>query len=280
MEQMALDDILGGTEPPVAVPEPPPVAEPTEPPAVVPEAAPEKQPTAAEAKERQRGADGKFVAQLEAEKAAKEAAKEPVKQELTEKELGFLKTIETERRKRQELERENAALRAPRAPAAPAQPEVPAEPPKTFWDDPEGTLTRFEQKLQGAIVNTRLNTAEMLARSRHTDFDEKMDVFKELVKSTPGVWNQCVNSPDPAEFAYQTGKRHKELADVGGMEQWEAQKEKELTLKVETKLKEKLEKEAKERAAIPGSLSEVRGTTQHTPVWGGPTPLDNVLHDK
>lgn len=232
-------------------------------------------------------ATGQFSKKEEEKKAeavAPKETKEPPKQELTEKERGFLKAAEEERKKRQELERRLTELESARAatPAQPAAPQAPTE-VKGFWDDPEkyteDRIKRLEANLQGTALQTRLYTAEQIARTKYPDFQETVEVFGEILKSTPGLQAQWLASPDPAEFAYRTGKNHKELQEVGNIDKLKEKIEKETRIKVEAEIKERLEAEAKKRAELPGSLSHVTGVTGGggRPTWGGPTSLDNIL---
>ena len=203
----------------------------------------------------------------------REPEKPPV-QQFTEKERAFLAAAQSERAKRQELEKQLQAMKEAKT----------QEAPKSFFDDPEGTLKSLKDELQATKeevkqgqINTRLQTSEMVARSRHTDFEEKVTVFAELVQKTPGLGQQWLAAPDPAEFAYQTAKAHKELQDAGGMESWRQKAEKEIRAKVEAELKAKAEALEKERQKLPPSLSDARGTTVNRPVWGGPTSLETIL---
>lgn len=212
-----------------------------------------------------------------ATKAEVPAVAEPAKpaapqQEFTEKEKAFLRAAQEERGKRQELERRLAAMEASK----------PAEPVKTFWDDPEAALKAHEDRIKAEGNNARLNMAEFSARQRHTDFDEKIAVFSTLIQQTPGLHQQWLASPDPAEFAYALGKNHKELQEVGGIEQLRAKIQAETTTRVraevEAELKAKADKLAQDRAALPPSLSDARSTGgANKPVWGGPESMEEIL---
>lgn len=217
---------------------------------------------------------GQFVAKPEPAKVevkpeVKPGVKEPA-HEMTPQYKAAIAQANDERKKRQELERRLAALEGVK----------PKEPAKSFWDDPEGALQTFEQKIEGVALNTRLNTAEAICRSKHTDFDEKIAVFAEIINQVPGLHQQWLSTPDPAEFAYQTGKSHLDLRQAGGIPELRAQIEKETRVKVEAELKDKYEKAAAQRAALPGSLSDARSTGVNRPVWGGPTSLDGILGSK
>lgn len=193
-------------------------------------------------------------------------------QELTDKEKAFLRAAQEERGKRQELERRLAAIES-----AKAQPPASAEPAKTFWDDPEGALEKHKQEIRREQIQERLKTTELIARRAHPDFEEKLAVFATVVQQTPGLSQQWLASPDPAEFAYNLGKNHLELQQAGSIDELRAKIEKETRIKLETELKEKADKLAQERAAIPPSLSEARSTGVNKPVWGGIPSLEDVL---
>lgn len=199
---------------------------------------------------------------------------EPKKEEFTEKERAFLRGLEEERRKRQDLERQLNEIRN-----AKQQPEGEK---KTFWDDPEGTLKRFEQgldqKLTQRELDTRLSTSEYIARSKYQDFDQKVQIFAELLQSTPGLHAQWLASPDPAEFVYRTAEKTQLLRDAGGLEQLRAKIEKETREKLESEYKKKEQELEKKRSALTGSLSETKGaSTRQEPVYTGPTPLNDIL---
>lgn len=189
------------------------------------------------------------------------------KQEMTDKERAFLARAIDETNKRQALEARIKELEG----------KVTPEQPKQFWDDPEAKLNEFEQRIQGVAVNTRLNTAEMIARSKHTDFEEKAAVFAQICQSTPGVWEKALQSPDPAEFAYTIGKNYMDLQQAGNLDNLKAKIEKEVRVRLEAEMKEKADKDAKDRADLPETLSDAHSVQHKRATWSGPTPLDSIL---
>lgn len=196
------------------------------------------------------------------------------RQEMSEKERAFLAAAQEERRKRQELERRIQEIEASKT----------KETPKQFWDNPEEALAKFKAEITEATTRTRLDTAEMIARRQYPDFDEKVQTFGQLVNSVPGLAQQWLSSPDPAEFAYKVAKNHMEVQAVGGLDQLMAKKEAEIRARLEAELREKYDKAAleaaKQREQLPGSLSNTRGVSQNKPVWTGPTPLGSLLEGK
>lgn len=194
-------------------------------------------------------------------------------QEFTEREKAFLKAAQEERRQRQELEKRLAAQ--------------PQEPPKPFYEDPEGFAKNLEEKMNSVATNTRLNTAELIARSKYQDFDQKIEVFSRIVQETPGLAQKWLAAQDPAEFAYRTAVNHQRLQEaekVGGLDALLQKAREEAAAEARTKLeaefKAKAEEDAKIRASLPGSLSDARNSGGGRPVWGGPTSLDSILSTK
>lgn len=288
MEQMELSDILKGVDRPVVksdvkteiAPAPTekvdvaPVTEASPPPVSARKAHRDRE-QAAQGRERN-PETGQFSPKEAAPKETPPAETpappaKPAQPEMSEKERALLAAAIDERAKRQAIEKQLADLRS----------AAPAEPAKTFWDDPEAALAKVQGEMRGLAVKTRLDTSETIARGRYTDYDEKINIFKGLAETTPGLFERAVAAPDPADFAYQTAKRHKEIQEAGGVNELLAKKEKETRIKVEAEMREKFKKEQEERekeqAAIPGSLSGVAGTGNTRPVWSGPTPLDSIL---
>ncbi len=219
-------------------------------------------------------AEEKPVEKLEVEKPVEKVVEKAPTQDLTDKEKAFLKAMHEERGKRQELEKRLQAIETAK----------PQEPEKTFFDDPDGALAKRDEAftkqitdIKAEIVTSRLNTAEFLFRRDHKDFDEKIEVFGGLLKQTPGLYQQWMGSPDPAEFAYNLGKTHLELKEAGGIPELRAKIEKETRIKLEAELKDKAEALAKERAALPPSLSDARSTGVNRPTWGGVPTMEEIL---
>lgn len=209
------------------------------------------------------------------EEAKPEPKVEQPREEFTPKERALLATAQEERRKRQELEQQLAQYRQ--------QPQQ-QEPPKPFWEDPDGILKQREEQLtqtfSQSLFKQRLEFTEELARVKYPDYNEVVEVFKEVAAQAPGLVQQCMASQNPAEFAYKLGKHHKEMRDVGSVDAYKQKLEKELRVKLEAEMKEKFERELKERQALVPSLSDAHSTKSNKAVWGGPTPLDNVLSDR
>lgn len=188
----------------------------------------------------------------------------------------FLAAAQDERRKRQELERQLAEIRQQLP--KPEQPQG-----KTFWDDPEGflkeRLTSMEQARDQSALQVRMQTADMLARSKYPDYEEKLHVFEELAQTVPGLAQQLVAAEHPGEFAYTTAKNHMMIREAGGVEALVEKRVAAERVRIEGELKAKAEELAKSKAALPGTLSDIKGaaSNQQRAEWTGPSSLDDVL---
>ena len=202
-----------------------------------------------------------------------ETPKEPTKplDEYSPREKAAFAKAADETRKRQALERQLEELKK--------------DPPKPFFEDPDGALARqkkeLEDKINYSILSTKIQTSESIARSRYPDYDEKFNIFNELVITSPHLAEQAFQAPDPAEFAYKTAKTHKDLQDAGGVDKLKEKMEADLRTKIraeiEAELKTRKEALEKERESLPGSLSDTPSKGVNRPVWGGPTSLDSIL---
>lgn len=297
-DQMSLDGILSDEEPKTPAPS---NAEP-----VITGATPAPEVEVERVKSRQKehlakewaaqGRDpetGQFISKEPEKKevaaADPEKAKDPPKVELTEKEKALLARANDETRKRQELERRLAAIEQERAKVAQTQqPVADSQQPKTFWEDADGALQQqktemleLKQEFKNELMQTKLQISEDFARSRHPDYAETIPIFGELLKTTPGLYQQWAASPDMAEFAYKIAKNHQQLQQADGLDNLLKKKEEEITAKVRKEIEEELAKKEAEKQklaeSLPRSLSEMRGTSQQTPAWGGPTPLSSIL---
>lgn len=191
----------------------------------------------------------------------------PPHQEMTDKERAFMAAARDERQKRQELERRlNEMEQAQKAP------------PKEFWEAPEEKLKEFEDRIQHGMLKSKIDMAESIARSRHQDFDEKVNVFAELLQNTPGLHEQWLSALDPAEFAYKAAENYINYTQAGSIDNVRAKIEAEVRAKVEAEYKAKELEREKKLSSIPNSLSNANGSgSSATPAWTGPASLESLL---
>ena len=207
---------------------------------------------------------------------------------MTPKEKAFYTKSKDERQKRQESERENAALKARleqiERQSQQTQPKT-EEAKKDFWEDPEAALNRHNsdiarqrEDMQRMNIATKLEVSEMLVKRDHPDYVEKLQVFQDLLKTNPQLMNQVLSAPVPAEFVYKFAKNHMEISQAGSLDNLRAKMEAEIRAKVEAELRLKDENKQKVLSSLPNSLTTERSTGGGTQAWSGPPPLDDILH--
>lgn len=192
----SLSDILRNPEPPVVTPTDVKPAEPAE---AAPSAA---EPETAEAKaSRARDESGKFT---KADPKA-EPAKEPVKETTP----ADVPAILAERRKRQAVEQELAALRA-------QSQTKPTPPPSVFENEDAAIRARVDEAvrpLKERFFNQSIRAAQATYKG---DFDAAYQSFSEASEKDPRMIAALQESDDPGEYIYMHGMFHKELAGVNG----------------------------------------------------------------
>lgn len=193
----SLGDILRNPAPPVATPTDVKPVETTE---AAPSAA--EKPETAEAKaSRARDEAGKFT---KAEPKA-EPAKEPVKETTP----ADVPAILAERRKRQAVEQELAALRA-------QSQTKPTPPPSVFENEDMAIRARVDEAvrpLKERFFNQSIRAAQATYKG---DFEAAYQSFSEASEKDPRMIQALQESDDPGEYIYMHGMFHKELAGVNG----------------------------------------------------------------
>ena len=255
VQPTSLTDILSGQEP---VQQPEPVQ--TEP---QPEPEPEAEPQT----------DAKADEPAQPGEPSSSEENEPTSQTVP------LKALESERHKRQELERRLAALESQNDQLHSDEPEIdPLLEPEKFVEESEKRVT---SKVDNDMFNMRVEMSQMMLRSQFEDYDEVEAVFLEAAEKNPALAIQLRQSPMPAQFAYQEGQRLKFLNSIGDdPKSYEQKIREEERAKVLEELKTQSSDQEKTDAveAAPKSLADAPNTAPRKgPEWEGPTPLTSIL---
>lgn len=159
-------------------------------------------PADVEAKARARDEAGKFTKAEPKEEPAKEApAKETTPADVP--------AILAERRRRQAVEQELAALRA-------QSQTNPAPPPSVFENEDAAIRARVDEAvrpLKERFFNQSIRAAQAIYKG---DFDAAYKSFAEASEKDPRMIQALQESEDPGEYIYMHGMFHKELAGVNG----------------------------------------------------------------
>lgn len=154
-----------------------------------------------------------------------------------------------EREKRQRLEAELAQYKAK---AEPAKEDTTED---DLFSNPAEVLKRVQMEAYAAARRDMINMSEAILFETKPDAQEKIDAFKEAVQQNPTLYQQMLQHPNPAGFAYQEGSK---FLSVKSMPQDMAAYEKELRAKIEAELAAKYgQKGGKLPSSIPTTLSDV-----------------------
>lgn len=238
-----LTEILGET----------PASEPAPEPAPEPEASPEPAETPAET-----AVDDPVAEQEPAEAPA-------------EKKMVPLEALQEERKKRQALE------------AAQKQPEP--EPEKIdLWDDPEGAIKqvedRFEKRLteqQEMMQQQRISMSAELVKGQYDDYDDAIGAFSEAIAENPSLENAAINAQNPALEAYNIGKKHMALKEIGDPIAYKEKLAAEIRADLLKEMQDNRTTIAKEiKQSMPSDIVNEAGAATNKNQWSGPTPINQL----
>jgi len=191
-----------------------------------------------------------------------------------------------ERAKRQELEAQLRAQLEQRVKNLETPKEQEAEQEIDFLDDPDAWRDRFvgqiEQRVQAAEQrgNARfLQLVEQQARASHEDYDAIVSVFHAAAKENPALARECMSSPNPAEYAYQSGMSLKRLNDAGGDLDSLLKAEREKAAQQAIEQYKAANPSAEQRVAgIPESLTTITGAKDKARNEPVDVPLDSMFN--
>lgn len=160
--------------------------------------------------------------------------------------------LRDERSKRQALERRLAELEAMQG--APARPDA--------NEDPEGAASYLQQQMQGEVWKVKAGLSRSMVASQKADYAEREAEFIEMAADNPDLVRQMYNSENPALFAYETARKHKEYLELQNVDEAKAKLRAEVRAEIEAELTAKAEAERagegrRHAAAHTPSLSDV-----------------------
>lgn len=216
-----------------------------------------------------RNEKGQFVPK--GDKPADEAKEAPPASEEREATVPIA-ALKDERRKRQELEDQIAALQRQFEQQKPKEQPAPA-----FWDDPDNAISaRIEQATERAFQRIqqqqhieKINASELAAKAKYDDYQDAFRAFQQAASLNPLLIQQMTTASDPGEFAYTTGKRSLDLGRVGSIDE---------LLKQE---RAKWEAEVKAAAPAPSfprsTVTDGSAAPRSSVPYDGPTPDSRLL---
>lgn len=236
---------------------------------------PAVEPEEPEATAQPENADADGVTDTEGEKPGEEPASEPPsdKAKADKIEPGEPATIpkarlDAEIAKRKDLEERLSRLEGKDG-EKPEKPDI--------LEDPEG----YEQYLDTKLFTERCAISEELVKSSvgEQEYQKAYEAFEAAVSENPALGYQLRQAPNPAKFAYEQGRKHQFLAEIGNDPA--AYKEKlkaELVAEIKAELTAEKPDETPAKPSPPKSLAtKPSGPTSPGPGWQGPTPLEELL---
>jgi hypothetical protein len=185
------------------------------------------------------------------DKGVKEESAPPAESQAPAKDERFIpiNALLDEREKRQRLEAELAQLKAQ---AEPAKEDTTED---DLFSNPAEVLRRVQMEAYAAARRDMINMSEAILFESKPDAQEKIDAFKDAIQQNPTLYQQMLQHPNPAGFAYQEGSK---FLSVKSMPNDMAAYEKELRAKIEAELAAKYgQKGGKLPSSIPTTLSDV-----------------------
>lgn len=184
-----------------------------------------------------------------------------------------------EREKRQQYERELKEYREQQEKAKKDAPKLP-----DYFEDPEGYNAAVEKMVQERVsgleakVNQQMSAAwlsmsERAAKARYQDFDEKLEAFSKEAQTNPVLAAQMMQSPDPGDYVYQTGKKLLALSTTPDLDSLKEQIRNELL----AEMKQGEEAKKAKLASVPRSLSKEQSASGPRQAEWTPTPIEDAL---
>ena len=193
---------------------------------------------------------------------------EPVVDESAAKINAFQRMAEDERHKRQQLE------------AQIHQQQEEKEKPD-FWENPEemvkNEVGRVRQEIGQEFQARLLNMSESSAMARHEDYGDKFNVFQQMVQRDPAIYQQMLQQPDPAEYAYRAAKRLMDIQSIGDVDSFKQQTRAEIRAEIEAEVKAEFEGKLNQANSLPQSFSEKGSKSTPRGEYTGMTSFESIL---
>ena len=184
-----------------------------------------------------------------------------------------------EREKRQQYERELKEFREQQDKAKKEAPKLP-----DYFENPDAynaaieqmvqeRVTGLEQKVNQQMSQAWLSMSERAAKARYQDFDEKLEAFSLEAQTNPVLAAQMMQSPDPGDYVYQTGKKLMALSSTPDLDTLREQIRNELL----AEMKQGEDAKKAKLAAVPKSLSREQSASGPRESEWQPTSLEDAI---
>lgn len=185
-----------------------------------------------------------------------------------------LNALQDERRKRQhaedQLNQMQSALQQYESYFQQANQPTPEDDPIAYVA--QQVRDQLAPQLQQELLVQKVTFAEMQARARWNDYDDKVEMFKAEAQRNPFLLQQAAAAPDPAAYAYNVATQIDQARQWGGNPAPSLEQ-------IEAELREKIIAELgiSNRQAPLSTATERSTGTRSGPAWSGPATLDELL---
>lgn len=184
-----------------------------------------------------------------------------------------------EREKRQQYERELKEFREQQDKAKKEAPKLP-----DYFENPDAynaaiermvqeRVTGLEQKVNQQMSQAWLSMSERAAKARYQDFDVMLEAFSKEAQTNPVLAAQMMQSPDPGDYVYQTGKKLMALSSTPDLDTLREQIRNELL----AEMKQGEDAKKAKLAAVPKSLSREQSASGPRESEWQPTSLEDAI---
>lgn len=132
----------------------------------------------------------------------------------------------------------------------------------------------LREEMMGAVGKRYIELSEELTRTVHSDFDEVVDGFVDIARANPYLVQRFNASQNPAKFAYDYMKMHRDTESVGSIAELREKIRAEERAKVESELRAQ---SARSSAAKVSPSSASARSAGAAPVSVGDIPLKDIL---
>lgn len=189
---------------------------------------------------------------------------EPVKEEATKDDWSKTAYLD-EKKKRQERDARIKELES--------QLEGKKDIPDVF-EDQEGYTQALQEKLNGQLLNQKIELSRVMMTEQHSDYEEMEAAFLDLAEKNPSLTAELQQSSLPAKFAYETAKAHQELQQIKDGS-YKAKLMAEIREELKAEMVQEQSKKAETASRIKSSLAkETASTSDKKPTF---KTLDDIF---
>ena len=188
-----------------------------------------------------------------------------------------------EREKRQQYERELKEFREQQDKAKKEAPKLP-----DYFENPDAynaaiermvqeRVTGLEQKVNQQMSQAWLSMSERAAKARYQDFDVMLEAFSKEAQTNPVLAAQMMQSPDPGDYVYQTGRKLQALSSTPDLDSLREQMREEIRAELLAEARKGEDEKRARLDSIPKSLSREQSAAGPRESEWQPTSLEDAL---